>query len=84
MPGWCARVLDASLLCWGFLCSGDYIKVGCNEQFSVRPAIVHFGGYDVKSVHRTTVRVTNTTSHSKRIVILPPNTPFFKVRPPPP
>mmetsp|Transcript_9584 Transcript_9584/g.18058 ORF Transcript_9584/g.18058 Transcript_9584/m.18058 type:complete len:1002 (+) Transcript_9584:336-3341(+) len=60
------------------LAKRDYIKVGCNEQFSVRPAIVHFGGYDVKSVHRTTVRVTNTTSHSKRIVILPPNTPFFK------
>jgi hypothetical protein len=61
--------------------AGDYIKVGTNEHFKVEPTIVHFGGYDVKSVHRTTVRITNVSSVSRRLTILPTNTPFFKVLP---
>jgi hypothetical protein len=60
--------------------AGDYLKVGTNSTFVVQPSIVHFGGYDVNSVHRTTVRIVNQSATSQRITLLTPNTPFFKVR----
>jgi hypothetical protein len=63
--------------------AGDYLKVGTNSTFVVQPSIVHFGGYDVNSVHRTTVRIVNQSSTSQRLTLLTPNTPFFKVRPSP-
>ena len=58
---------------------GEYIKVGHNEHFQVIPAIVHYGGYDIGCIHRQTVKVKNITDKSRRLHIIVPKTPFFKV-----
>jgi hypothetical protein len=42
--------------------------------------VVHFGGYQVGETSTLTLRVTNVGPVAKRMHIIPPTTPFYKLR----
>ena len=42
--------------------------------------MVHFGGYDLEDVNTQVLRITNSGAVPKRIHIIPPTTPHFKLR----
>ena len=58
----------------------SFAQVGTTNAFEARPAIVHFGGYEVNKVHEQVVRVLNRTKKSQRLHILNPSTPYFHIR----
>ena len=57
-----------------------YAKLGRNNVFEARPAVVHFGGYSLHRTHEQTLRLVNVTGCSQRLHIVKPTTPYFKIR----
>eukprot|EP00899_Mesostigma_viride_P017824 jgi/Mesvir1/26042/Mv26553-RA.1 len=57
-----------------------YAKLGNNRFFEVRPAILHFGGYRVGKTHAQKIRVVNVSERSRRLHIIEPATPFFRIK----
>ncbi|GMH73709.1 hypothetical protein TL16_g06262 [Triparma laevis f. inornata] len=55
-------------------------KLGRVQFFESRPSVVHFGGYDLEDVNTQVLRITNSGAVPKRIHIIPPTTPNFKLR----
>jgi len=58
----------------------EYAKLGKNNVLEVRPAVIHFGGYQVGQVHTQKVRVVNVSRESQRVHIMNPTTAHFKAR----
>eukprot|EP00297_Palpitomonas_bilix_P001409 CAMPEP_0113878408 /NCGR_PEP_ID=MMETSP0780_2-20120614/6661_1 /TAXON_ID=652834 /ORGANISM="Palpitomonas bilix" /LENGTH=949 /DNA_ID=CAMNT_0000864865 /DNA_START=261 /DNA_END=3110 /DNA_ORIENTATION=+ /assembly_acc=CAM_ASM_000599 len=57
-----------------------YNKLGKNAYFESKPSILHFGGFAVHHVHKQEVRVLNISKDSKRLHVVPPTTPFFRIQ----
>lgn len=58
----------------------QYAKLGKNAVLEIRPAVIHFGGYQVGQVHSQKVRVVNVSRESQRVHIMNPTTAHFKAR----
>ncbi|CAM9283787.1 unnamed protein product [Heterosigma akashiwo] len=58
----------------------NYAMLGRNTIVQASPAILHFDGYTLKECHTQTVSVVNISNESRRVHILPPTTPNFKIR----
>jgi hypothetical protein len=58
----------------------QYAKLGRNNAAEARPAVVHFGGFELGKRHTQIVRVVNVTPVAQRIHVLNPATPFFSAR----
>jgi hypothetical protein len=56
-----------------------FSKLERNKFFEVQPSVVYYGGFLVDHVHEQVVHVVNISSVTKRIHILPCDTPFFRV-----
>eukprot|EP00903_Cladosiphon_okamuranus_P011978 g11249.t1 len=61
------------------LAKHGYSRLGRNLLFEARPAVVHFGGYELGKPHSQRVRVVNISRTSQRLHILGPTTDCFKV-----
>ena len=54
--------------------------VGSNGLFGAYPSIVKFGGYELRKTHTIKVKLINNSPAPQRLHILPPATPFFKIK----
>jgi len=54
--------------------------VGSNGLFGAYPAIVKFAGYELRKTHTIKVKLINNSPAPQRLHILPPATPFFKIK----
>ena len=59
--------------------AGVYNSIGANGFLTADPGMVHFGGFELGKVFRQVVRIVNTSPVSRRMHIIPPTTPHFKV-----
>ncbi|KAJ4459819.1 putative Primary ciliary dyskinesia protein 1 [Paratrimastix pyriformis] len=59
--------------------SQEYKQVGSNENFMVQPPVLHFGGFRIGQAHRMKFSVVNKSLTAKRLDVLPPTTPFFRI-----
>ena len=60
----------------------QYAKLGRNNAVEARPAVLHFGGFELGRRHTQVVRVVNTTAVAQRVHVLNPATPFFSAQVP--
>ncbi len=59
--------------------TSSFENFGKEPVFSMSPSIVHFGGFVVGKDQHQTLSVVNCSPNSIRMLILPTETPFFKV-----
>ena len=59
---------------------GAYSKLGRTSVLEALPALIHFGGYRVGKNHKQKLRVVNISNQSVRVTVLPPQTPFFRLK----
>ncbi len=57
-----------------------YSKVGNTRILQAEPAVLNFGGYELGKVYSQVLRIRNVRASGMRFHIIPPSTPFFKVR----
>ena len=55
--------------------------MGTNGVLDAIPSVMHYGGFELKRVHKQTLRICNVAGYSTRCHIIPPTTPYFKVLP---
>ncbi len=56
-----------------------YSYIGSNGALVADPGVVHFGGFELGKVFRQVIRIINTSPVSRRLHVIPPTTPNFKV-----
>jgi hypothetical protein len=54
--------------------------VGSNGIFQASPSVVKFAGFEVGKTHTLKVRMINNSPAPQRLHVLPPQTPYFKIR----
>ena len=54
--------------------------VGSNGLFGASPSIVKFAGFELRKTHMLKVKLINNSPAPQRLHILPPSTPFFKIK----
>jgi len=54
--------------------------VGSNGIFTASPNVVKFAGFETHKTHTLKVRLINNSPAPQRLHILPPQTPYFKIR----
>ena len=57
-----------------------FAKLGNCLSFEARPAILHFGGFRLNTIHTQRVKITNMSATAKRLQIINPTTKAFKLR----
>jgi len=57
-----------------------YDNVGSNGIFGASPSVVKFAGYEHMKTHTLRVRLINNSPAPQRLSILPPSTPYFKIK----
>ena len=57
-----------------------YDFVGSNGIFQASPSVCKFAGFETGKTHTLKVRLINNSPAPQRIHILPPQTPFFKIK----
>lgn len=62
------------------VCVDIYDNVGSNGIFGASPAVVKFTGFEILKTHTQRVRLINNSPAPQRLHILPPSTPFFKIK----
>ena len=60
--------------------AGAFDTVGSNGIFGASPSVVKFAGFEPLKTHTLKVRLINNSPAPQRLHILPPTTPFFKVK----
>lgn len=60
--------------------AGSYAKIGSTRILQADPSVLHFGGFEVGKVYTLKLRIRNVKASGTRVHIVPPSTPFFKVR----
>ena len=55
-------------------------QLGRNSSFEPRPAVLHFGGFTLNSALSIKLQIVNVSGKSQRVHIVPPTTPWFKIR----
>ena len=60
--------------------AATYDAVGGNGIFTVSPNVARFAGFELKKTHTLKVKLINNSAVPQRLHILPPSTPYFKVR----
>jgi hypothetical protein len=60
----------------------DYVydNEGENGIFEADPRVVRIAGFELNKKVTTKIKIINKSKFSERIIILPPTTPFFKIR----
>jgi len=56
----------------------DYAKLGKNALLECRPAVVHFGGYELHQRHTQKIKIVNVSRESQNVHIINPTTPYFR------
>jgi hypothetical protein len=54
--------------------------VGSNGIFGAQPSVVKFAGFETLKTHTLKVRLINNSPAPQRLHILPPQTPYFKIK----
>eukprot|EP01135_Chromosphaera_perkinsii_P003986 Nk52_evm29s265 gene=Nk52_evmTU29s265 len=57
-----------------------FIKLKENDSFQVEPAMVHFPGIKLNHTHVQKLKIINRTGTQKRVIIVPPETPYFSIK----
>lgn len=60
--------------------TNKFDAVGSNGLFGACPSMVKFAGYELRKTHTLKVKLINYSPAPQRIHILPPATPFFKIK----
>jgi hypothetical protein len=55
-------------------------KLDNNGKVVVKPSVLHFGGLKIHEEHSQTFRIINVSDTSIRVVVLPPETKYFKIK----
>ena len=58
---------------------GAYNSISSNGVLTAEPGVVHFGGFELGKVFKQVIRIVNTSPVSRRLHIILPTTPNFKV-----
>jgi hypothetical protein len=58
----------------------QFDAVGSNGLFAASPAIVRFAGFELRKTHTFKVKLINNSPAPQRLHILPPATPYFKIK----
>jgi hypothetical protein len=54
-------------------------NIGKDPVFSMSPSIIHYGGFTLGNEQRQSLSIVNCSSKSARMLILPPESSFFRV-----
>ena len=54
--------------------------MGSNGIFGASPSVVKFAGFETLKTHTLRVRLINNSPAPQRLSILPPSTPYFKIK----
>jgi hypothetical protein len=57
-----------------------YAKIGRALAIEAQPSVISFPGFQVGQVNTQTLRLLNVVYQPTRVDILPPQTPFFRVK----
>lgn len=58
----------------------QFDAVGSNGLFSASPSMVKFAGFELRKTHTLKVKLINNSPAPQRLHILPPATPYFKIK----
>jgi hypothetical protein len=58
----------------------QFDAVGSNGLFGASPSIVRFAGFELRKTHTLKVKLINNSPAPQRLHILPPSTPYFKIK----
>lgn len=54
--------------------------MGSNGLFAASPSVVKFAGFELRKTHTIKVKIINNSPSPQRLHILPPATPYFKIK----
>ena len=54
-------------------------NLGKDPVFSMSPSIIHYGGFTLGNEQRQSLSIVNCSAKSARMLILPPESPYFRV-----
>ncbi|XP_062823486.1 cilia- and flagella-associated protein 221 isoform X2 [Anolis carolinensis] len=57
-----------------------YTKLLRNDVIQAKPAIMHFGGYEIEKHHQQVLKLINISADLINIHVLPPETKYFKIK----
>lgn len=58
----------------------SYKKVGGNDIFKISPEVLNFAGFfELNKTYTMMAKIINSSNQPKRVHILPPMTPYFKI-----
>ncbi len=63
-----------------FLIIDTYNITGDNGIFEIVPKIVKFSGFEINKSHKIKVQIINKSKFSESLTLIPPTTPFFKIK----
>jgi len=58
---------------------GTFDKLHRNNIIETQPHILHFGGFQVHKEHCQVLRILNIATSSKRVYVIEPSTPYFRI-----
>jgi hypothetical protein len=58
----------------------QFDSVGTNGFFTAMPSVLKFAGFETNKTHTMKLRILNNSPAPQRLHVLPPQTPYFKIR----
>ena len=63
-----------------FFFSEIYSKLTQNDIVQARPAVLHFGGFELGKTFKRTLHLANVSTEVQRMHIIPPQTRYFNIK----
>jgi len=72
--------LLAKFYCSTFISAEVFSKLAQNSIVKVQPSVVHFSGYKLNKIRKTSIKICNASAEQQNFHIIPPATKFFSIQ----